>query len=323
MTREQTLRATNLNLLPALHAILKHRNLTRAASELNVTQSAASNSLRRLREIFGDALLVKAGREMRLTDKARALLGPLDETIQSIQTFLDDKPFDPATARRRFRIATADYVSAVLLPRLLEKLGSEAPHVGVQFLTARRRSTDDLKAETIDLVIGPKRLVGATLFEAGNQNRDLVHEPLFVDRFVCVAGPGTRIPRKMSAADYLRRPHASFFLDLDTHSSLEQVYLQDHAIAQFDRVLSANFSLLPMIAAKSDCLALIPESLARLMAPQYRLRVMDSPLPVPDLDLIMVWSRRRDREADLAWLRGALKRSIPDLRRASPASEDR
>ena len=311
MSPENRLRTVNLNLLPMLHAILRHASLTRAAKEMNVTQSAASNNLRRLREIFGDELLVKDGRDMRLTETARRLIEPLEETIRSIATFLEEKPFNPATARRRFRIATADYITAVMMPGLLDILAAEAPHVGVQMLTGRRRAADDLRAETIDLVIAPREFMGTSLFEARNQGGDLVHEKLFTDSFVCVARDDDSLPASLTVEDYLSRPHASFFLDLDTHASLEQSYLQENRIDQFDRVLSASFSLLPMMAARSDCLALIPGSLARLMAPLYRLRVLKSPLPVPDLNLVAVWLRRREGDPELAWLRRALIRCVP------------
>ncbi len=313
MTPDQKLRTINLNLLPILHAILRHASLTKAAREMNVTQSAASNSLRRLREIFGDELLIKEGRVMRLTETAKRLIDPLEATLATVAGFLDDKPFAAATAQRRFRIATADYVSAVLLPRLLDILAREAPHISVQIVTARKRSDEDLLADRLDLIIAPSQLMGTTLFEARNFKRDYLHEALFVDRLVCVARGGSRLPAKLSVEEYLRRPHAGFFLDLDAHASLEQAYLQEHRVDQFQRILSANFSLLPLIVASSDCLALIPDSLARLMAPLYKLRVLPCPLAVPDLDLVTIWHRRRDGDADLAWLRATLKRCVPDL----------
>ena len=198
-----------------------------------------------------------------------------------------------------------------MLPPLLDVLATEAPNIRVQLLTARRRASDDLRAENLDLIIAPRQLMGTTLFEAGNRGGELVHESLFVDRFVCVAGARNRAPRRMTKEEYLRRPHASFFLDLDTHASLEHAYLQRNQIDQFDRILIASFSLLPMIAASSDCLTLIPESLARLMAPLYRLRLIECPLPVPDLDLVSIWHRRRNADPGLAWLRATLRRCAP------------
>ncbi|WP_421020805.1 LysR family transcriptional regulator, partial [Klebsiella pneumoniae] len=76
---ERRLRAVNLNMLPVLRAILKHRNLTRAAEELNLTQSAVSNILKRLRDHFDDDLLIRDGRQFRLTERANRLFGPLDD----------------------------------------------------------------------------------------------------------------------------------------------------------------------------------------------------------------------------------------------------
>src|SRR5208337_1099803 len=78
---EQRLRATNLNLLPILHAVLTFRNLTRAAKALNITQSGVSNSLKQLRGHFDDELLVREGRGLRLTEKGKQLIGPLEQAL--------------------------------------------------------------------------------------------------------------------------------------------------------------------------------------------------------------------------------------------------
>ena len=54
-------RTLDLNLLRVFDAVMAERNLTRAARNLAMTQSAVSNSLRRLRVVVGDDLLVRAG----------------------------------------------------------------------------------------------------------------------------------------------------------------------------------------------------------------------------------------------------------------------
>ena len=122
---------------------------------------------------------------MRLTETAKRLIDPLEATLASVMNFLDDKPFAAATAQRRFRIATADYVSAVLLPRLLDILAREAPHISVQIVTARKRSDEDLLADRLDLIIAPSQLMGTTLFEARNFKLEM--KPLRPDIPIYVA----------------------------------------------------------------------------------------------------------------------------------------
>lgn len=137
---ERRLRATNLNLLPILRAVLRHRNLTRAAEALNITQSAVSNSLRQLRAHFGDELLLREGRRLRLTEKAKQLIEPLDAALGAVGQVMAAPSFDPATSTRRFRVATADYVTAITAPEMAALMSREAPGVAVQMITARGRS---------------------------------------------------------------------------------------------------------------------------------------------------------------------------------------
>lgn len=306
---ERRLRQTNLNLLPVLREILKHRSVTRAALELNLTQSAVSNSLRRLREHFADELLVKDGRGLRLTPKAVSLIDPLERALGAVSDVLAGEAFAPETSQRRYRIATADYVTAVLTPALARLLGHDAPSISVQMVTARARSSEDLRLENIDLLITPREIVAAAIFDAPRVMREFRFEALARDPFVCVGrADDEALARGLTREAYLARPHASFFLDLDVHASLEHGYLQANGLTQFDRILTSDFSVLPLVAAASDCLALVPQSLARLVQTDLGLRAVPPPLPVPDLDLVMIWLKRRDEDAELAWLRAALHR---------------
>jgi LysR family transcriptional regulator, nod-box dependent transcriptional activator len=298
-TLDRSLRLTNLNLLPILHAVLKHRNLTQAAAELHVTQSAVSNSLKQLREHFGDELLVKDGRKLRLTQKGAALIEPLERALGAVQDVVASARFDPQTARRRFRIATADYVMAVTAPQMARILGEEAPRVSVQMTTARGRSTGDLRVETIDMIITPWQVIETALYGDPKLRNEFAFEPLAQEPFVCLAREDDEAFRRgLSVEEYLARPHASFHLDLDVHASLEHGYLFQHGLKQFDRIQTSDFTLLA------------PRSVARIAARGLPLQIAPCPLPIPDLELFMVWSLRRDHDPEFAWLKTLVKRAI-------------
>ena len=124
------LRRFDLNLLVALHALLYFRNVTRAAEHVGVSQPAMSRELRQLRFVFGDQLLVRVGREYRLTTLARELVEPLGQVIASIEHAVAQRPsFDPAAERRSFAIGMTDYGLLVLLHPLMQRLSTEAPHI--------------------------------------------------------------------------------------------------------------------------------------------------------------------------------------------------
>lgn len=71
------IRNIDLNLLPVLDALLRHRSVTLAARELDMSQSAVSTALGRLRETLGDQLLVRTGRGMLPTPRASRLAEPV------------------------------------------------------------------------------------------------------------------------------------------------------------------------------------------------------------------------------------------------------
>ena len=113
----------DLNLLVAFDALLAERNVTRAARRLNVTQSAMSASLRRLREAFGDPILLQHGKTMIPTPHALALAPQVSSAIGGLRKLIRPTTgFDPSTSSRTFRIAASDYVATVALAPLLRRL---------------------------------------------------------------------------------------------------------------------------------------------------------------------------------------------------------
>ena len=91
----------DLNLLVALDALLTYQNVTRAAEQLNLSQSALSGALARLREHFDDELVVPIGRRMEPTPLARSLAEPLHEILLKTKSLVTTTPtFDPPGASR-------------------------------------------------------------------------------------------------------------------------------------------------------------------------------------------------------------------------------
>ena len=123
-------RTLNLNLLPALAALLRTRAVGRAARQVGVSQSAMSHSLAKLRDAFGDPLLVAQGRSMMLTPRARELALSLPPALERLRESLAATDvFDPATATTTFTIATVDLFELTALRSLLGYLARHAPGV--------------------------------------------------------------------------------------------------------------------------------------------------------------------------------------------------
>src|SRR4051812_43788052 len=92
----------DLNLLVALDALLAEAHVGRAARRIGRSQPAVSHSLGRLRELLGDALLVRIGPRMELTPRALSLRESLPDVLERVQSLLAAESFGPATSSRRF-----------------------------------------------------------------------------------------------------------------------------------------------------------------------------------------------------------------------------
>jgi len=146
----------NLNLLQALDALLTEAHVTRAAKKLFITQSAMSNALNQLRELFQDDLLVRGPEGMLLTPKAETLQPKLHQLIRELQQLTVIEPiFDSKQSDRVFNIGMSDIAEFLLLPEILKRLRKEAPHVRLEIQHVNHvTSLHPFKKKNIELACG-------------------------------------------------------------------------------------------------------------------------------------------------------------------------
>lgn len=166
--RHADFRRIDLNLLVALDALLSERQVGRAAERLFIGQPAMSHALARLRELFGDELLVRTGRQMALTDLASQLAPRVRAwLLAGAALVLEEPPFDPAQAQGLVRMSIPDGLEALILPPLLARLRAESPGVRLRVqLIEVDRLPDALDADEVDIVV-----VGVPLPERGWHER--------------------------------------------------------------------------------------------------------------------------------------------------------
>ncbi|MCH9686341.1 MAG: LysR family transcriptional regulator [Deltaproteobacteria bacterium] len=147
-------RTLNLNLVPALHALLSERSVGAAARRMGVSQSAMSHSLGRLRAQLEDELLVVAGRRMVLTPRGKEIASCLPEALERLRGALSGPPsFDPATARNSVSIATVDFFEFIALPSLLQALSRLAPGIDVNIERLSPDSARRLASGELDFIL--------------------------------------------------------------------------------------------------------------------------------------------------------------------------
>src|SRR5258708_2902034 len=147
------LRNLDLNLLVLLHVLLEERHITRAAERSFLSQSAMSRALERLREMFGDPLLVRSGRAYERTIRGERVLRELEALMPRLEAMVRGTDFDPAQSRERVRWALTDHASTVLLPPLVARVMKGAPSVEMEVSPWRIQAYEDVAAGRIDAAL--------------------------------------------------------------------------------------------------------------------------------------------------------------------------
>ncbi|MGN8143163.1 LysR family transcriptional regulator [Pseudomonas sp. 22105] len=300
MHRMNDLRRIDLNLLVILDALLGEQHVTRAAERLHLSQPAVSHALARLRDLLGDPLLVRAGSGLVPTARALELAAPLAETLAQVQSLLAPNTFDPASARRTFRLAMSDYGAALILPGLIRTLRAEAPGIDLQISHASREGmVEGLLNGDIDLAAG-------VLPELPGELRST---PLFEERYVCLldrqslpAGGVLDLPT------YLSRPHVLLEMRGSGTPEIERTLT---ALRERRRVAISlpHWSVAPRFISGTD-LILTVASRALNEVDDESLIVMPPPFEIAPFTFVSAWHKRRGGDQALNWLNRRIEQGI-------------
>jgi DNA-binding transcriptional LysR family regulator len=292
------LRGIDLNLLVDLDALLATRSVTAAARRLNLSQSAMSGSLARLRKLFDDPLMVRNGRNLTLTARAEALAGPVREILRQVDGVLTaSERFVAATATRTFSISASDYATAILLAPMLRTLSAEAPNVTINL---RPRSDDVptlLREDRADLAIEPMETMGVTTLPSA---------PLFRDRWQCILDAGVNASAVRDGLDleyYLRLPHIVYSIGQDMQLNLADRHLAELGLERRIELIIESFLLVPLLVRGTSLVSLVLERSAALRTVEGAVLV-EPPVPVPDINEAMHWNPRHTDDPGHRWLRG-------------------
>lgn len=292
------LRRLDLTLLLILLGLIRHRKAADVATELGLTQSAISQALKRLRDIFGDELFLRRPHGMEPTATALALEDPVARAVEALRGALGTaRAFDPARAEGVVRIAALDAEQAVLVPPLSARLQTRAPGLRLSILPlGRGDAVDALTEGRADLSLG-------FLWDVP----DAISQERLYDEAFLVAGRADALPRAPS-------------IDLDAYCAADHVLISpggdmrgivDERLAAMGlarRVVLGLPAFLPALAAVASTGALVtlPSRLARTFAPGFGLVVADPPIEVRRFAVSAFWHRRNDNDPRTLWLRQQL-----------------
>lgn len=295
------LRRLDLTLLLVFLGLVRHRKAVDVAAELGLTQSAISQALKRLRDIFGDDLFLRRPHGMEPTATALALEAPIAAAVNSLRGALGAaRAFSPATATGVVRVAALDAEQAVLIPPFAARLRENAPGLTLSVLPLGRGAAMEALSEgRADLALGfvwdvPEAISG---------------EVLYTESFL-VAGRADSMP---SAPD----------LTLDNYCATDHILISPagdlrgvvddrlEALGLSRRIVLGLPSFLPALAAAaaSGALVTLPARVATAFAPGFGLVTATPPLEVRSFPVSVFWHRRNDADPRMEWLRRLVRQA--------------
>ena len=304
-TSPVNLNRIDLNLLVYLDALLRERNVTQAANQLNLSQPAMSNGLRRLRELFDDPLLVRTSDGMTPTERALELEPLVRDVLMNIEQAVQPRSaFEPGEAQRVFRIMASDYAESTLLPTVLGKLRTEAPSITLDIMTPSDVSFLDVERGKVDMVINR--------FDQMPQSFHQIH--LWDDTFACLLSPENPVLEDFSLENYLKANHVwvsktgmgvGVGVDPDDVQRLGWV---DAALNKLGkkrqiRVFTRHYQAAMTLAEQNDLIVTLPNRAAQLKRDNPRVVLREPPLDIPPLELKMAWSPLLQHNPGNRWLR--------------------
>ncbi len=287
----------DLNLLIAFDALLAERNVTQAARRLNLTQSAMSAALKRLREALNDEILAQHGKKMIPTARALALAPEVAAVVQNLRSLIaSSTSFAPALSNRRFRIAASDYVTTVLIAPMLERLQAEAPSVEIEVRLPDASSSKVMEEGELDLLLTPEQFLVP----------EHPSERLFVERHVVVGCASNPVLRDtLSVEDFYCCGHVS--VQIQGQPAFIEAALRAKGDPRRIEIVAPSFIQVPWMLRNTSRLALMHERLANLLSVPLALTVVECPIPLPAMNEMMQYHSARTNDAGLCWLREKLK----------------
>src|SRR5260370_3986555 len=301
--REVHLQNVDLNLLHALRALLEERHVTRAAKRCFLSQSAMSRALERLRETFGDRLLVRSSRAYQRTARGEHLLRELESIMPRLEAMVRGEEFDPVRSQAHFRLAITDHGSLALMPPLMERIRIAAANVKVQASPWNDRVYDDIATGRID-----------TPLSAEAPPPHLESEVLYEEDFICLVGRAQPIrARRFTLKQYLDLPHAIVEtwegLQTPVDRPLAELGLKTGAVLRVPFFVPTIFTI-----ARTHLDLTLPRRLGKIAAAIADVRVVEPPKEIKGFTYFVAWHPQLTTEPAHAWFRDQLRtvvRSIP------------
>jgi LysR family transcriptional regulator, nod-box dependent transcriptional activator len=289
----------DLNLLVAFDILMATRSVSRSAEQLHLSQPAMSAALGRLRDYFGDDLLVQQGKRMFPTAYAESLMPMVNDVLRKVDAVITTSTsFDPATSQRTFRVIASDYITAAVIAPLVRKLAIDAPQIKLEAVLPSDGSADLIGQGAFDLLITPEEFISP------GQPAEL----LFEEQHVFVGWSGNPLfGRALTEEVVMAASHAAVQMGNQRTSAFADNMMEKTGRFRNIEVTASSFTIIPWLLIETNRIALMHERLARRMATMFPLAIAPIPFAFPLMREMMQFNRTRSADEGLRWLRERLR----------------
>ncbi|MBP0466857.1 LysR family transcriptional regulator [Roseomonas sp. PWR1] len=298
-----SLRGLDLNLLLVFEALFETRSVSRAGERLGLSQSATSHALARLREACRDELFLRTPSAMVPTPVANRIFPDVHAALDSLRQSVEEaRGFDAASSTRRFDVAIPHPLGPAYAMRIRDAAAAEAPGVQLRFDT--RTLADDapglMRDGVLDLAVD---------WIAASEDR-FVNKKLFEDGLVIVARHGH--PRAFKGMGWRELAKEEFVRSHRRAPERRPKVLQGKLwdLMADSRLIVSEYLEVPFTVSRTDCLGVLPRSMARIAETEFGMVVTDVPGPPIRIPIWLVWHEGRRRDAGHAWLRALVTREV-------------
>ena len=298
----------DLNLLVYLDVLLREKSVTRAAQQLNISQPAMSNGLRRLRDLFEDQLLIRTSGGMQPTERAKALAPLVRQVVMSAEhALLPTEVFDPQTSKRTFRIMASDYIEATLIAPLISHLFEHAPNITLDILTPSDIDYQDIENGKVDLAINRFKQLPQSFHQS----------TIWRDGFSCLMNRNNPAASNFDLDAYLASAHVwvsktgmGVGTGMDSQST-QKMGRVDEALSQLGhkrniRVFTRLYTLAALLARQPDLVVTLPSRIASLWQNDPEIYHCKPPFLIVPIKIQMAWSPLLHQNPGHQWLRQAI-----------------
>ncbi|WP_159566791.1 LysR family transcriptional regulator [Budvicia diplopodorum] len=281
--RIHTIKRFDLNLLTMFEAVYIQRSVTKAAKLLEITPSAVSQALTRLREHFSDPLFIRQGQTLMATTIATNIHNTLGDAYDNLLARYQE--LNGRSENNRVVLNCSTYLASIILGPLIKIVDTISP--GCKVI----HTTHDYSVTSVDNVLTYRKADIVVDMNPHSSSARETHQ-LYEENFVVVCSKNhPRLTDKLTKSDAIKEQYA--LINSDSAPAVAGQRRFDELINGKKKVRFIAASVISVIAIveSSDALGIIPQAAYERSKKGYQIRPLETDFILPRLPIYMVYNK--------------------------------